>query len=185
METALGLALVTLVAIVLSAGVVGLLIKIAESERRTDLAQATARGLRVQLEVEAQAPDPNFSRVLRPYAERVPDGGALWMVDANYQPLVVLVGQPDPAQDAGSRAALYSKQEYLQAVGSRLGERHVHVTEPILRGNTVIGALRFTGRPDAQGPCARMFFSAMCCCRLLSLQEWGLAASRPTCSPDS
>jgi signal transduction histidine kinase len=152
METALGLALVTLVAMVLSAGVVGLLFKVAESERRVDLAQHTARSLSIQLQVEARLPEPDFGRVLRPYAKNTPEGGALWFVDKNYQPLAVVVGEPAAAMDQGSRAALYSKQESLEVSGSRLGRRQIHITEPVLNGPIVVGALRFTAKLDAKGP---------------------------------
>ena len=126
-ETALGLALVTLVAIVLSAGVVGLLFKVAESGRRTDLAQQTARILKAQLEAEAQLDEPNFQRVMRSYESTVPQDGDLWLVDAASQPITVIVGEPASTLDAGIRNALFSKQEHMEAIGSRLGERHVHI----------------------------------------------------------
>ena len=86
-ETAFGLALVTLVAIVLSAGVAGVLFKAAESERRTEMAQRTARVLRAQLEVEALTADPGYQRVLRAYANTVPPDGEICRAD-NAKPLI-------------------------------------------------------------------------------------------------
>ena len=151
-ETAFGLALVTLVAIVLSAGVAGVLFKAAESERRTEMAQRTARVLRAQLEVEALTADPGYQRVLRAYANTVPPDGEIWLVDASAQPVVVVQGKPVSTLDAGVRSALFSKQEHMEAVGSRLGERHVRITTPVMRGSTVIGALRYSARLDAAGP---------------------------------
>ena len=142
----------TLVAIVLSAGVVGLLFKVAESGRRTDLAQQTARILKAQLEAEAQLDEPNFQRVMRSYESTVPQDGDLWLVDAASQPITVIVGEPASTLDAGIRNALFSKQEHMEAIGSRLGERHVHITEPVFRGTKVIAALRYSARLDAAGP---------------------------------
>ena len=151
-ETAFGLALVTLLAIVLSAGVVGLLFKAAESSRRTDMAQQTARVLRAQLEAESLTEAPEYSGVLRAYLNTVPPEGELWLIDASAQPLAVLLGEPQSTSDAGVRAALFSKQEHLEAVGSRLRERYVRITEPVLKGTTVVGALRYSARLDAAGP---------------------------------
>lgn len=142
----------TLVAIVLSAGVVGLLFKAAESGRRTDLAQQTARVLRAQVEAEALAETPEYKGVLRSYLNTVPPGGELWLVDSDAEPLAVLLGEPDSTSDPGIRSALFSKQEHMEAVGSRLGERYVQITEPVMRGNAVWGALRYSARLDAAGP---------------------------------
>ena len=53
-EIVLALTLITLVSIVLNAGVFWLILKRAEEERRTDLAVALVEGLVAQLEVSAR-----------------------------------------------------------------------------------------------------------------------------------
>jgi two-component system NtrC family sensor kinase len=151
-ETALGLAVVTLLAMVLSAGVVGLYFKVEEAERRTDLAVETARGLTTQLEAEAVSQAPNYDRILRPYVSRIPDKGSLWFVDKHYQVLSLGVGVPPATMDTGVRGALFSKRSAMEAVGSRVGQRTLVITEPVMRGAVVVGALRFSAPLDTKGP---------------------------------
>jgi signal transduction histidine kinase len=148
-ETALGLAVVTLLAMVLSAGVVGLYFKVAEAERRTDLAVQTARALNTQLGAESTSQDPDYARVLRPYESLVPEEGGLWFVDKGYQ---TLFGTPPTTMDAGVRGALFSNRQEMETIGSRFGQRTLLVTQPVLRGTVVIGALRFSATIDAKGP---------------------------------
>jgi signal transduction histidine kinase len=151
-ETALGLAVVTLLAMVLSAGVVGLYFKVAEAERRTDLAVQTAQSLGIQLEAEAGSQAPDFARILRAYATRVPENGSLWFVDTNYQILALGVGSPPKSMDAGVRGALFSKRQEMETTGSRFGRRTLLLTEPVMRGSVVVGALRYSSTIDAKGP---------------------------------
>jgi C4-dicarboxylate-specific signal transduction histidine kinase len=54
--------------------------------------------------------------------------------------------------DAGVRGALFSNRQEMETVGSRLGHRTLLVTQPVLRGTVVIGALRFSATIDAKGP---------------------------------
>jgi len=151
-ETALGLGLVTLLALVLSLGVVGLLFKIEDAERRTDLAQQSARSLRAQLEAESRMDSPAYAAVLKPYVDHLPENGAIWMVSKSNQPLVVLRGEPAATMDVGVRSALYSKQEHMRVRGSRFGRRYIEITQPIVRSGMVVGAIRYRTQLDATGP---------------------------------
>jgi signal transduction histidine kinase len=156
-EIAVSLGLITLTAILLGAGVVWLVMRDADTERRTDLALTTARTLRAQLEMGESLDKVEVRRVLKPWKETGTGIVELWVVDRSLQPLLVLHGEPPSAPDAGLREALFGRREHVDLTGARLGERQLEVTEPLLQAGVVQGAVRVSLALSAGGPVSGRF----------------------------
>ncbi len=156
-EIAVSLGLITLTAILLGAGVVWLVMRDADTERRTDLALTTARTLRAQLETGEGLDKVGVRRVLKPWEETGTGIVALWVVDRSQAPLLVLVGEPPTVPDAGLREAIFGRKEHVVLTGARLGERHLAVTEPLLQAGVVQGALRVSLALAEGGPISGRF----------------------------
>lgn len=148
-EIALALALLSLATILLNAALFWLLGNRLELERRTDLALSAARALQTQLET---ADTEAYPRILRAYGEGGLELTQLYVVDEALNELASQAGEPPAVADAELREALYMKAESFQVEGSWTGRRAVVVTEPIVRGGKVHGALRLGVALPGGGP---------------------------------
>lgn len=138
-EIVLALSLITLITIVLNAGVFWLILKQAEEERRTDLAEALVDGMVAQLEVAARGPSagPRPGEILGAYASSSLALEALYVVGADTRPLHVVAGTPPTVPDGGLRVALFGQRRDIRVEGRVWGSRAVEVTAPVtLQGGT-------------------------------------------------
>lgn len=135
----MALALLSLATILLNAALFWLLGNRLELERRTDLALSASRALRAQLETTDA---DGYAPILRAYGEGGLELTQLYIVDPSMTPIVSQQGEVPTVADAALREALYMKSESYQVKGSWTGTRSVIVTEPIVRGGKVHGALR-------------------------------------------
>ncbi len=148
-EIALALALLSLATILLNAALFWLLGNRLELERRTDLALSAARGLRAQLETtEPQS----WKRIVRAYGEGGLELSQLYVVDETMSEVAQLEGKPPEVPDHALREALYMKSETFEVEGPWFGQRSVVVTEPLVRGGKVRGALRLGVSLPGGGP---------------------------------
>ena len=145
-EIVLALSLITLVTIVLNAGVFWLILKRAEEERRTDLAEALVDGLGAQLEAASRigtaGPGPRLADILGAYADSSVSFDALYVVTADGRPVHVVEGTPPEVLDAGLRVALFGRERDVRVDGAMWGERAVEVTAPVAVRGTSAAALR-------------------------------------------
>ncbi len=150
-EIALALALITLATILLNAGVFWLVAEQGEVDRRTNLALYTARSLRADLEIVEEGnaawkrPLARLTRVGFPADE-------LWVVSPTLEPLAQVRGEPPRTPDIGLRTALYGREEHVEVEGDPVSGRSVVVTEPVIRGGRVIGAVRLVMPWGRTGP---------------------------------
>jgi len=149
-EIALALALITLATILLNAGVFWLVAEQGEVDRRTDLALHTARSLRADLEVSEgkqawQRPLARLERVGFPLGE-------LWVVSPGLETVAQVIGEPPRIPDVGLRTALYGREEHVEVTGDPVSGRAIVVTEPVIRGGRVAGALRLKMPWGRSGP---------------------------------
>jgi len=143
-EIVLALTLITLITIVLNAGVFWLILKRAEEERRTDLAEALVDGMVAQLEVAARAPasGPRPAEILGAYATSALNLDSLYIVGADARPLHVVAGTPPEVLDGGLRVALFGRDRDIRVDGSVWGDRGVEVTAPVILRGGVNAAIR-------------------------------------------
>jgi len=138
-EIVLALTLITLVTIVLNAGVFWLILKRAEEERRTHLAEALVDGMVAQLEVAARdaSTGPRPAEILGAYATSSIALEALYIVATDGRPLHVVAGEPPSVLDAGLRVALYGQKRDIRVDGAVWTDRSVEVTAPLrLKGGS-------------------------------------------------
>jgi signal transduction histidine kinase len=145
-EIVLALSLITLVTIVLNAGVFWLILKRAEEARRTDLAETLVDGLVAQLGVAARESGafggPRPAEILEAYASSSISFDALYIVAADATPLQSVVGTPPDVLDSGLREALYGRNRTTRIDGSVWGDRAVEVTAPVLVRGGADAAIR-------------------------------------------
>lgn len=148
-EIALALALLSLATILLNAALFWLLGNRLELERRTDLALSSGRSLRAQLE---SADPEHWKRIVRAYGEGGLELSELYVVDEAMKEQAVVAGAPPSVPDASLREALYMKGESFEVQGPWFGQRSVVVTEPLVVGGRVHGALRLGVALPGGGP---------------------------------
>ena len=143
-DIALTLALITLVTILLNAGIFWLVLERAEVERRTDGTLALSAALAAQLEVAAQEGDPErgFRAVLQAYKATDLDAIELYVADRSMHTLASVSGVAPAVPDAGFRAALFGREQHSAVEGSRFATRSVVVTSPIAPRGDPVAALR-------------------------------------------
>ena len=143
-EIVLALTLITLVSIVLNAGVFWLILKRAEEERRTDLATALVDGLVAQLEVAARDSGSGLrpAQILSAYSASSLAFDALYVVGSDAKPVHVVVGTPPAVADAGLRVALFGRKRDTRVLGSVWSDRAVEVTAPVTLRRGATAAIR-------------------------------------------
>ncbi|MCB9762862.1 MAG: HAMP domain-containing protein [Alphaproteobacteria bacterium] len=151
-EVVLTLALITLATILLNAGVFWLLSARGELERHTELTLATARAIRAQLEAPVTDREKAWRRALLGFRRGRIAISALWVTDRDGRPVLEVVGEAPAEPDIGLRAALYGREEHVRMAGSRLSGRIVEVTEPLMIGGAVSGAVRVAMPWEGVGP---------------------------------
>jgi len=145
-EIAQALALITLLLVVLNAGLLWLLYEQQTVARHQDLTIATARTLRAQLESFRGDGQGSWKRMLQTYRKADLRVEELWVVDGSHNLVGKAVGAPPDLPDAGLREALYGRAEHYEMVGRFTGRPVVVVTEPLVIGGAVAGALRVAMR---------------------------------------
>ncbi len=134
-EVALALAVITLTTILLNASVFWLILKRAEEERRTDLAEALVAGLVAQLEASGTGTGPRPIDILRAYGDSQLSLDELFVMDQSAAVLHSVKGRPPDTPDSSLRAALFGRESSTQLDGVLWGKRSVAVTAPVvLRG---------------------------------------------------
>ncbi|MCB9777425.1 MAG: HAMP domain-containing protein [Alphaproteobacteria bacterium] len=144
---ALTLALITLASVILNAGVLWMLMKQTEEERRTDLALALSSALTAQLEVESgrdEAREAGYRRILSAYQATALDVHELYVADTDMATLASVAGRAPATPDTGMRAALYGNQQFIDVRGPHWGARFVEVTSPVAPRGRATAALRVT-----------------------------------------
>ncbi len=139
---ALNLALITLATILLNAGFLWMLYEGETVDRHTELTVATARTLRAQLEAFRGDGAAGWKRVIQAYRKADLPVEELWMVDSRLEVVGRATGAPPELPDAGLRQALYGRTAHVEMVGRFTGRPTVVVTEPVITGGAVVGALR-------------------------------------------
>jgi len=145
-EIVLALSLITLITIVLNAGVFWLILKRGEEERRTDLAVALVDGMVAQLEVAAR--DSVSSGGLRPaeileaYTGSSISFDELYIVNSDARPIHVVAGSPPKVLDASLRMALFGRKSDARIEGVVWGDRAVQVTAPVSVRGASAAAIR-------------------------------------------
>lgn len=143
-DVALTLALITLVAVVLNAGLFWLGLRQAMQEERVAAAEQVASYVAAALEAEARAnPDePRYRQALAHFKERELAVTELYVVSPSLSVLASWRGEPPRALDAGFRSAFFSREPHV-AVDGRLSTRpSVVVTWPIAPVGPAVAALR-------------------------------------------
>ncbi len=143
-DVALTLALVTLAAVVLDAGLFWLVVRQAQHEGRVAMAEQVASYIAVALESEARAnpEDPHYKQVLGRFQVQDLDVVELYLVNQGLTPLASVRGKPPRALDMGFRAAFFSRQPHT-GVENRLGPSpRAVVTMPVAPVGPTVAALR-------------------------------------------
>lgn len=147
-EVVLALSLITIITIVLNAGVFWLILKRGEEERRTDLAVALIDGMAAQLEVAARSSEGvgglRPAEVLEAYTDSSIAFDELFIITANNRPVCVAAGSAPEVLDAGLRVALFGRKSDARVQGSVWGNRSVQVTAPVTVRGVSSAALRAT-----------------------------------------
>ncbi len=145
-EIVLALSLITLITIVLNAGVFWLILKRGEEERRTDLAVALVDGMVAQLEVAARdSLDSGGMRpaeILEAYTGSSIPFDELYIVAADGRPIHVVEGAPPKVMDPSLRMALFGRKSDARIEGAVWGDRAVQVTAPVSVRGASAAAIR-------------------------------------------
>jgi two-component system NtrC family sensor kinase len=143
-EIALALALISLAAILLNAGVFWLLLKTSEADRRLELGETLVRTIATQLEVEAaqEGRSRGYRKVLDDYAEGELGIEELYVVNSDMEIVAAVSGSPPDEPDDGLREALFGKQSHVEVDGPIWDQRSVLATAPVAPQGNVVGAVR-------------------------------------------
>lgn len=143
-DVALTLALVTLAALVLNAGLFWLVIRQAQQDDRVAVAEQLAAYVALALESEARASpeDPHYRQVLGRFEVQDLDVAELYVVDQGLQPLASVRGKPPRTLDVGFRTAFFSRKPHV-GIEDRLSSRPLAVvTQPVSPVGPTVAALR-------------------------------------------
>jgi len=143
-DVALTLALVTLAALVLNAGLFWLIMRQAQQDGRVEMAEQLASYVAMALESEARtSPDePHYRQVLGRFEVQDLDVSELYLVDQGLQPLATVRGKPPCALDVGFRTAFFSRKSHV-GIQDRLSARPLAVvTWPVSPVGPPVAALR-------------------------------------------
>lgn len=145
-EIVLALSLITLITIVLNAGVFWLILKRGEEERRTDLAVALVDGMAAQLAVAARGTEGvgalRPAEVLEAYTDSSLAFEELFIITSDGRPVHVAAGSAPTELDAGLRVALFGRKSDARVEGAVWGSRAVQVTAPVAIRGASAAALR-------------------------------------------
>jgi two-component system NtrC family sensor kinase len=143
-DVALTLALVTLAALVLNAGLFWLIMRQSQQDGRVAMAEQLASYLAVALESEARAnPDePRFRQVLARFELQDVELRELYVVNQGLEVMASVKGKPPRTLDVGFRTAFFSRKPHL-GIEDRLSARPlVVITQPVSPVGPPVAALR-------------------------------------------
>ena len=143
-DVALTLALVTLAALVLNAGLFWLIMRQVQQDGRVAMAEQLTSYVAMALESEARAsPDaPRYRQVLGRFEVEDLDVVELYLVDQGLQPLASIRGKPPRTLDVGFRTAFFSRKPHV-GIEDRLSARPLAVvTWPVSPVGPPVAALR-------------------------------------------
>ena len=143
-DVALTLALVTLAALVLNAGLFWLIMRQVQQDGRVAMAEQLTSYVAMALESEARSSpdDPHYRQVLGRFEVDDLDVTELYLVDQGLQPLATVRGKPPRALDVGFRKAFFSRKHHV-GIEDRLSARPLAVvTWPVSPVGPPVAALR-------------------------------------------
>jgi two-component system NtrC family sensor kinase len=143
-DVALTLALVTLAALVLNAGLFWLIMRQGQQDGRVAMAEQLASYVAVALESEVRSsPDePRYRHVLSRFEVDELDVLELYVVDRSMSSLASIKGKPPRTLDPGFRAAFFSRKPHV-GIQDRLSSRPLAVvTHPVAPVGPPVAALR-------------------------------------------
>ncbi len=143
-DVALSLALVTLAALVLNAGLFWLLMRQAQQDDRVTMAEQFASyvALALESEVRASPEEPRYRQVLNRFEGQDLDVAELYLVDQGLNTLASVRGKPPRTLDVGFRTAFFSRKSHV-GLQDRLSTRPlVVVTWPVSPVGPPVAALR-------------------------------------------
>jgi two-component system NtrC family sensor kinase len=143
-DVALTLALVTLAALVLNAGLFWLVMRQAQQDDRVTMAEQFASyvALALESEVRASPDEPRYRQVLNRFEVQDLDVVELYLVDQGLNTLASVRGKPPRTHDVGFRTAFFSRKPHV-GLQDRLSTRPlVVVTWPVSPVGPPVAALR-------------------------------------------
>jgi len=143
-DVALTLALITLVAVVLDAGLFWLGLRRAMQEERISTAEQVASWVAAALEAEARVnpAEPRYRQALAHFKEQELGVTELYVVSPSLNALATWRGEPPLTLDAGFRTAFFKREPHVAVEGRLSTQPRVEVTWPIAPVGPVVAALR-------------------------------------------
>ncbi len=143
-DVALSLALVTIAALVLNAGLFWLVMRQGQQDGRVAMAEQLASYVAVALESEVRASpeSPKYRQVLGRFEDQELDVSELYLVNQGLETLASVRGKPPRTLDAGFRTAFFSRKPHV-GIQDRLSARPLAVvTWPVAPVGPPVAALR-------------------------------------------
>jgi len=141
---ALTLALVTLAALVLNAGLFWMLMRHSQQQDRIAIAEQLASYVAAALEAEVAANpgEPHYRRTLGRFELKELDVVELYVVDQSLSSLASLRGKPPRTLDPGFRASFFARETDVRIEGRLSATPRVVVTWPVAPVGPVVASLR-------------------------------------------